>query len=591
MDNIIQKQIEELIKELKDTGCSISDPVSKLMVTALIHQTQKIKDAIDCIPDKVIERLCTYFIPRDKIEAIPSICLVQPVLKQKKDAMPHRLINGISFTYKIGAKQSLSYYPLFANLIIPYQKVHLLAPHILKSDDTNTKVLFEKKGQVWLGLEINAEVETFENLSFLIKGTCGVLPEKIYVGNGSVELAYSSAVQMDDIPMVEPFDSQQSFHSFFEILSCWKNALSNMEDTRLIYITDSLKDRDVFKCKAYPKMFQQSLESSDLDKFQNNTLWILFDFGCNYDVPDMIEILPNVVPVVNVNINSATLTQSSPIAKLTKDDGSYFVKVVETSTASRKQGFNMIDDEIIIRDFDTNCYNSNILYRDIRNLYNRFVDDYYAFIDYHGLKDGELVKSLRETVSRIGKNVLADSENKDRFDEGTYAIRNVNLANQASTIKVSYLTTFGRLGNSPKNGQIMENKKDAAIEKDVTVIVSGICGEDKATPDQRYELLRYYTLTSDRLYSKMDIEAFLRVQILKEFGKDEAKRIGYNINIQGAGGNVRLMRGLYIDITFKDSKNYQMALSRAFNSKLRQLIIDKSCISMPIIINLYNLEL
>lgn len=86
----------------------------------------------------------------------------------------------------------------------------------------------------------------------------------------------------------------------------------------------------------------------------------------------------------------------------------------------------------------------------------------------------------------------------------------------------------------------------------------------------------------------MDIDAFLRVQLLKEFGKDEIKRISYSISIQGAGGERKLVRGLYIDIFFKDAKNYQKAMSIALDRKLHQLIIDKSCIAMPIFICIKN---
>ena len=359
---------------------------------------------------------------------------------------------------------------------------------------------------------------------------------------------------------------------------------------RLIYITDPIKDRDVFKCKAYPKSFQQLLESNDLDKFENNTLWILFDFGNAYEVPSDIEIIPNVLPAVNVNINTVTLTQSSPIAKLTKADGSFFLNVIETSLPAQKQGFNIMADEVVVRDFDSSCYDASALYRDVRNLYNRFVEDYHAFVDYHELKDGELIRSLREIINRIGKSVTSPQDIKNRYDSGVYAMRGIGISNQMSSIKVSYLTTLGRSGNKPQAGAMMENKKDAAIEKDVKVVVAAVGGEDKAGADQRYEMLRYYTLTSDRLFTKMDIDAFLRMRLLKEFGKDEIKRVSYEISVTGAGGPEKLMRGLYIDIRFKDQKNFDKALEISLDRRLRQQILDKSCLSMPVNVSLILVE-
>ena len=125
----------------------------------------------------------------------------------------------------------------------------------------------------------------------------------------------------------------------------------------------------------------------------------------------------------------------------------------------------------------------------------------------------------------------------------------------------------------------------------MTVVASGMAGADKATADERYELLRYYALTNDRLYTKMDIEAFLRKEIMTAFGKSEFKRIFIRINIEGTGGPTSLQRGLYIDIEFKDKKNYEKAVLGSFDKLMKQKIGGKSCISMPIIIELTNLEI
>ena len=88
----------------------------------------------------------------------------------------------------------------------------------------------------------------------------------------------------------------------------------------------------------------------------------------------------------------------------------------------------------------------------------------------------------------------------------------------------------------------------------------------------------------------MDIDAFLRKEIMARFGKDEFKRIFIKISVEGAGGPSQLQRGLYIDIEFKDTKNYDKAVSISFEKQMRQKIENKSCIAMPIFINLRNLE-
>lgn len=588
MDSVIQHSLDELIHELKDAGRQLSDPVAKLMVMALLHQSQKIRDDIAGIPGRVAERLCSTYVPKNKVDAFPAMCLVQPTLKARRDIAPQQMVDGCYFSYKISPKQSLAYYPLLRNLLLPVVRTFLLTPSGLRSQGSIAAVHFERKGQVWLGMETPAEIETLEGVSFLIRGTSGVLPRRIAVSNGEVDLCHTVADNLGDIPAMDPFDAQQLNPRMVDVFAGWQRRLAATDQGRLVYVTDTLRDRDTFKCRAYPKAFQQLLESNDLDRFNNNTLWVLFDFGPDYEVPADIEILPNVVPVVNVAVGSVALTQSSPIAKLTKDDGSYFLSVLETPLSQQRQGFALGGEEFVIRDFDTAGYNPDTLFKDVRNLYNRFIDDYYAFVDYYGLKDGELIRSLRELVNRVGKSVTAGHEAKNRYDEGAYAMRNVNLPPTASTAKVAYLTTFGRLGNTPRRGELMDNRRDAALERDVLVVADADGGEDKASADQLYEMLRYYTLTADRIYTRMDLDAFLRLELLREYGQEEMKRISHSIAIHGAGGPSRLMRGIYIDIRFKDEKNYRRALAVGLDRRLRRLIDDKSCLSMPVVIALVN---
>lgn len=88
----------------------------------------------------------------------------------------------------------------------------------------------------------------------------------------------------------------------------------------------------------------------------------------------------------------------------------------------------------------------------------------------------------------------------------------------------------------------------------------------------------------------MDIDAFMRMSLLREFGKDEMRRIGYDITVQGVGDTRRLRRGLYIDIRFKDRKNYEKARMRNLDTLLHRQIEDKSCLTMPVIVSLINLE-
>lgn len=595
MDIELEKRVNEAIKQLgklsiEGIDFELMDPVAKMMLIALINEAQKIQDYVDGTPQRVVERFCTDFVPLEKINAIPAIALINPMFKPKKDTGMVTVGTGASFTYKTSnSKQPLNYIPLFNTSLVPYTDLFVLTPNRLSYSQSSRAINMDKQNCVWLGIATKVEIECIKGLSMLVVGTNGIQPEHIYVGIENKEIDFSSMREMENIEMAEPFDAQQSSGQFFSLINVWKENLLNMEESSLIYITDKIHDRDLFKPRAYPRMFQQWLEDEALDCFDTNTLWLQIEFPEEYVVPDSCTIVVNVLPVVNVDVNSLILTQASPIAKLQKYEDSYFLRILETSSSSHKQGFNMVAEEIIIRDFDASCYHNGDLYRDVRNLYNRFIDDYYAFIEYNGIKDGEVLKHLRATINQLGKSV-GETNAKFKFDSGTYAMKNMNQYPPTTSTKVSYITTQGKIGNSPQIGETMENKKLPAIEQKTTIVVSAMGGSDKASADERYQLLRYYSLTNDRLYTKMDIEAFLRKEIMAEFGQSEFKRIFIRINIEGAGGQSSLQRGLYIDIEFKDKKNYEKAVTSNLDKMVKQKIEGKSCISMPINVKLKNLE-
>lgn len=597
MDIELENRIKETVDQLKlisadDIDLKQMDPVVKMLLVALLNETQKINDRINNFDRQIVERYCTNFIPRQQVEAMPAIALINPTFKPNKETDLIPIGSDASFTYKMSSrKQPLNYIPLFNTTAIPHSQPFVLTNHSMRHGQDINQIDMGRSNRLWIGIPTKIEIETLKGLTLLIKGTQGVSPERVSIGSNNHELDFALVTEMENIEMAEPFDAQQASSQFFSFIDTWKECLLNTENVTWLCITDNTKDRDLFKRKAFPHSFLQRLENETIQQFDPNTLWIHIDFPNGFVVPDNCEILLNVIPVVNVDLCCLTLTQASPIAKLQKQDDSFFLRVLETSTASNKQGFGMVQDEIIIRDFDADCYHSGDLYRDVRNLYNRFVDDYYAFIEYNEIKDGETLKQLRETINKIANNASVKEPNKKfKFDSGTYVMKNMKQNTNSTSVKVNYIATQGKAGNTPKAGETMENKKLPMIDQKVSVVVSAMGGTDKASPDERYELLRYYSLTNDRLFTKMDINAFLRKEIMSEFGKEESKRIFLKLNIEGAGGQNKLQRGLYIDIEFKDSKNYDKALAVSFDTLMKQRIENKSCIAMPIIVRLKNLE-
>ena len=85
----------------------------------------------------------------------------------------------------------------------------------------------------------------------------------------------------------------------------------------------------------------------------------------------------------------------------------------------------------------------------------------------------------------------------------------------------------------------------------------------------------------------MDVEAFVRKELIAIYGKEEFKRININVHVEGAAGKESVQRGLYVDIEFKDKKNYEKANVVRLKDALKRKVINNSCISMPITIDIF----
>lgn len=622
MESELKDKIEEIIEDLNTMSEVNSgfqridfqkmDPVAKLMFVAMVDEMLKIEDNIKNLEDRIIERYCSNLVagrylncqqnewihanlvPGKEVDAKPAIALVCPTIQSGMNAMPEKIETLFKFSYK-----KINYIPLFESLVIPHTE--LVYPRkIAKQNWTDFKHKEKNSNILWVGIKTEAEIDSLYGLNMLIKGTHGVHPEHIYVGENEPELhkvskhnveinnlglSFATFSEMEYINMLPPFKTRQYSNMLFSLMENWKEAMLNMEDAVWLFVTDKKRDEDSFKNNNFPQSMLDWMESNSLNYINPNAIWLRIDFPEGYVVPDNCEIQLNVIPVVNIELKSLTLTEDAPIAKLPDNGDPFFLGVLEPCN------------NFVIRDFDANCYNSGDLYRDVRNLYHRFFDDYFAFAEFNDIRDESTLIRLREVIKEIKK---ATTE-KPHKESGIYVTKtwiedNDNDYCNTADVDVDYLVTQGEKGNSPKKGDKMENREKPIFEKDVKVVVSAMGGADKASDKKDMnkelgrELLRYYSLTGDRLYTKMDIDAFLRKEIIALFGKEESKRISFEIGIHGAGGPNRLQRGLYIDISFKDKKKYNKAQEVAFDKVIRQRIENKSCIAMPIIITLINKE-
>lgn len=604
MDIELKESIKQAREYLKEVGIDMPkvedmDPVAQMMLVALLNETGKVKKELEGITEKLEEHYSTDFIPQEKIGAMPAITLARTRCKEVRGGNAVKIGKGSVFAWKgKERKTTLNYIPLFKTITLPLYRypdrrecVFQLTHDLLKEDglqvDLNVENM-DRPGSLYLGLGCKVEMECLKGLTLLIQGTGGVAPERIVVEKNGEELDFATAREMEKMDFSPPFDVQQASGQMFSFMDVWKENMLNMEDAVWVVITDGETDRDKFKTMKYPPCFGNWLYDNDFNRFNvhdSGSIWLRLDFPHHFAVKNDVRVIPNVVPLVNVEERKVTLSRVMPMAKLNKQEDSFFLRVLNTSLEGLNRGFEDMSKEVLVRDFDAICYNGGQLYRDARNLYNRFVDDYYAFIEFNEVKNGKALEKLRNSINEIGKAGAEKSKDnvEGKFDSGTYVMKK-EIEND-SVVSVSYIITMGEAGNLPKEGDLLD-VRTPGLEQKAVVMVDAKGGKDKVSADERYELMRYYTLTNDRLYTRMDIDAFLRTEIKKKPLETDASRITIKVGVEGAEGPTHIRRGLYVDLDFKDKTTYEKAVAAGFDVLMQQRITNKACLSMPVFVKL-----
>ena len=138
------------------------DPVAKMMLVALVCESQKVQDYAAGATERIVERFCTDSIPRQKVEAMPAVTLLRPDMQPGGGATTVNVGSGAEFTYKApDGKTSLNYIPLFNTLMLPHQGLYLLNRRLLRDGINQIDISMDKPNCAWVGIKTNCEVNSF----------------------------------------------------------------------------------------------------------------------------------------------------------------------------------------------------------------------------------------------------------------------------------------------------------------------------------------------------------------------------------------------------------------------------------------------
>lgn len=506
MDIKVRNKVAELQRALEqdEQRISLSDPVAKMMLVAMAHQSCEIERKMDQTVARLSEQFCDQVLQRSNLQAQPAVSVVN--IGNGREYAPYYIDENDTFTYKAA---KCNFRPIFRSRIVPGRIVACFMNNmLLQPNSTPLQATWPEdrhKDEVWLAFDAAGEVNTLEDAMIAFSHP---LPSDMLMAEvGDVQIPMS--LVMEDIP--------RTLNSNFMLMEFWKKSL--VYYGLWLYRFGKCSNKRTLHRGEIPTWIMDSYAQEIIEPLVGNRyLWIRIKASKGISLPLNTAILLNSIPVVNYDIQDVKLSYSEPIQRLENDKTStFFLDVVQ----NQEQAL-----EYFIRDFDVCQYDNERIREDITNLYHHYVNDYFAFVDSNSLHDGATLRSLRQSMMMVYDSLDEYRSGNTRPYGGAYAIRNPR--NNQQPMVLTYFTTNGERGNLLRRGGRLTST-NAAVG-DIEALIDATGGRNKIRDIKtRKELAKHIVNSNDRLFTKIDLLQYCKMEFMRAFGEEA---IGYcNISL------------------------------------------------------------
>ena len=506
MDIKVKNKVAELQRALEqdEQRISLSDPVAKMMLVAMSHQSCEIERKMDQTVARLSEQFCDQVLQRSNLQAQPAVSVVN--IGNGREYAPYYIDENDTFTYKV---TKCNFRPIFRSRIVPGRIVACFMNNmLLQPNSTPLQATWpdnRHKDEIWLAFDAAGEVNTLEDAIIAFSHP---LPSDMLMAEvGDVQIPMS--LVMEDTP--------RTLNSNFMLMEFWKKSL--VYYGLWLYRFGKCSNKRTLHRGEIPAWIMDSYAQEIIEPLVGNRyLWIRIKASRGISLPLNTAILLNSIPVVNYDIQDVKLSYSEPIQRLENDKTStFFLDVVQNQEQAQ---------EFFIRDFDVCQYDNERIREDITNLYHHYVNDYFAFVDSNSLHDGATLRSLRQSMMLVYDSLDEYRSGNTRPYGGAYAIRNPR--NNQQPMVLTYFTTNGERGNLLRRGGRLIST-NAAVG-DVEALIDATGGRNKIRDIKtRKELAKHLVNSNDRLFTKIDLLQYCRMEFMRAFGEEA---IGYcNISL------------------------------------------------------------
>ncbi len=461
------------------------DPMMNLLLTAFVHQGNAIDKELKEMKAGLMNEFEDLVLPYKLTQAMPSFSMITTAKTAGDDEVCY-VDENHPFLLKretIRTRESFPFHPLFRT-------------KILGAKISKVRKLSADKWNVVL--DVSDENADLSSVGFFLDNV-KIQDLNVYWGD-------------EKIPLIKPWDYDRfPLNSWFTEPNMLYNKAMMFNAAELW--SDLWASRDINFYMVDSRYHRPINESAISLIFEFIGVTSSFDFGTE-------NLVINSFPIVNVLKKEFSLSQASPMVKISNesgwevDDDIHFKTPHGTLPDNNHQDYFMqlvMDDDIsmddferiVIRRFGNERFNLNELVNLANELSKRYESDFYAFQQVNGLQNSDKSRRL-EIVLKDILNVVKDSGVPK---SGVYALLKRSTG-AAGVIKLSALFTDGAYANDIEMSASVVPPKDFEKKETRLLMRTGGGKNELVDREEKKMLTKYFLQTYDRIVTRADLKAF-----------------------------------------------------------------------------------
>ena len=492
-----------------------SDPVMKLLITALAYQANESASDLEALKTEVLEEFAQLLTPYETGHATPATAVVEAALQDSVTELEMTdqsvfTLNGTNF----------SFMPLLRTRLLN-AKVN----SIIRMDGRRFKVT----------IRFNSPVKDLSGFAFAVDSLDFQDLTVRQGGRKSEELRVKSEELQGGrmLPLIRPWDySELPLQNCFGLDTILYNRSQTYEASATCLDLFARQNVRLFVIKS-EELRVKSEELRGRLTAETDGVDLIFEFTGISDrfVFDKQHFSLNPIVLVNAQMHQTTLSGGTPIVRVAgydKDEDHVNLQFLHAVRPSEEQlyGNSLVE----VRRVAADRFNQGRLVRLLNSLIARYHSDFYAFQGLQGFSGDKTMQALQETLMR-----LMEITKKDQLRQvpGVYLLlRNRRLIESGKgSLDVSYLTTAGAGVNGSLHADSTFTVPGGLSGAQTRQIANPVMGRDETTEEAALaSLSRYYIATNDRIVTPADIKLFCYNELLTRYGivRDMVKSLTVN---------------------------------------------------------------